>query len=83
MFKSAAIVAIAAVMTTVASPAFAKPEGRFGSAKITYNEKTNKYCLRTAQPSSLIPSVTCRTADAWADAGLTITRKASTQLAQR
>jgi hypothetical protein len=83
MFKSAAIIAIAAAMTTIATPAFAQPEGRFGSAKITYNEKTNKYCLREARPNSPIPAVTCRTADAWADAGLTITRKASTQLAQR
>lgn len=82
--KTIAIVAvIAAAMTTAATPAFAKYEGRFGEGKVTYNQKTNKYCVRIADPSSILPHTLCRTAEAWADAGLTITRKPATQLAQR
>lgn len=81
--KTIAILAIAAVMTAAAAPAFAKAEGRFGAGKVTYDKKTNKYCVRVADPGRVLPHVICRTADAWADAGLTITRKPTTQLAQR
>ena len=81
--KTVAIIAVVAAMTTAAAPAFAKSEGRFGEGKVTYNQKTGKYCVRIADPSTILPHTICRTADAWADAGLTITRKPATRLAQR
>ncbi|WP_176592001.1 hypothetical protein [Sphingobium sp. EM0848] len=81
--KTVAIFAIAAAMTTAATPAFAKYEGRFGEGKVTYQQKTNKYCVRVADPSRILPHTICRTADAWAQAGLTITHKPATQLAER
>ncbi|PJG48644.1 hypothetical protein CAF53_10655 [Sphingobium sp. LB126] len=81
--KIATIFAIAAAMTMAATPAFAKSEGRFGEGKVTYNPRSGKYCIRFADPGSIMLHSICRTADAWADAGLTITRKPATQLAER
>lgn len=81
--KSIAIVVIAAVMTTAAAPAFARAEGSFGRAKVTFNEKTNTYCFKEEQAGSLVPRVDCRTKAEWSDAGLTITHKPAVQLAQR
>lgn len=78
------IVFIAAITAaTIATPALARVEGSFGRAKMTLNEKTGKYCLKQTLSGSLNPRVICRTVDGWADAGLTITRKPATQLAQR
>ncbi|WP_278394049.1 hypothetical protein [Sphingobium yanoikuyae] len=81
--KTIAIIAAAAAMTVAASPAFAQPEGKFGNAKVSYEEKTDRYCFREVQPSTLVPRVDCRSKQDWADAGLTISRKPAVQLAQR
>ncbi|MDI1294572.1 MAG: hypothetical protein PSY12_01560 [bacterium] len=81
--KIAAIIAITAAVTTVAAPAFAQPTGTFGKAKVTYNQKANTYCLKEVLPSTIVPQITCRTVQDWADAGLKITRKPAVQLAQR
>lgn len=83
MKPAIAIVAIVAGMTSLAAPASAQVQGSFGNAKVTYNAKTEKYCFRETRPSSLVPSIQCRTASEWADLGLTITRKPATQFAQR
>jgi len=78
------IVFVAAITAaTIATPALARVAGSFGGAKMTLNEKTGKYCLKQTVSGSLIHRVICRTVDEWADAGLTITRKPATQLAQR
>ena len=81
--KTVAIIVIAAVMTTAAAPAFARSEGSFGRAKVTFNEKANTYCFKEEQARSLAPRIDCRTKAEWADAGLTITHKPAVQLAQR
>ncbi|WP_242128386.1 hypothetical protein [Sphingobium sp. Sx8-8] len=81
--KNSIFIAAIAAAATLATPSFARVEGRFGEAKMTLNEKTGKYCLKQSVPGRINPLVTCRTADARADAGLTITRKPATQLAQR
>lgn len=79
----AAILASTTVVTAAATPAFAQPQGQFGQAKVSYNQKTDSYCIKEVRPSSIVPQISCRTAKAWADAGLTITRKPAVQLAQR
>jgi len=81
--KTIAIIAAATVMTVAAAPAFAQPEGKFGNAKVSYEEKTDRYCFREVQPSTLVPRVDCRSKQDWADAGLTISRKPVVRLAQR
>lgn len=81
--KSAAIFAIAAAITSVATPAFAQPEGTFGQAKISYDQKSEKYCVKQTLPSTIVPSISCRTAAQWSEAGLTISRKPAVQLARR
>lgn len=79
-----AAVAVATLTVSAAStPAFAKAQGNFGSAKVTYNQKTGSYCFKESVTGSLIPVTQCRTKEEWAQAGLTITRKASVQFAQR
>ncbi|QJR01845.1 hypothetical protein HH800_06300 [Sphingobium yanoikuyae] len=79
--KTIAIIAAAAAMTVAATPAFAQPVGKFGN--VSYEEKTDRYCFREVQPSTLVPRVDCRSRQDWADAGLTISRKSAVQLARR
>lgn len=81
--KIIAVIAIAASISTAATPAFAKAEGSFGREKVSFNEKTNRYCFKYARPDSRIPYNECRTKEDWAQAGLTITHKPAIQLAQR
>ncbi len=81
--KTATIVAIAAALTSIAAPAFAQPEGTFGKAKVTFDQKTNKYCLKEVPPSAIVPAISCRTVEDWAQAGLTISHKPAVQLARR
>lgn len=80
-----AAVAVATVAVSAAStPAFAKqPHGSFGAAKVSYDSKTDRYCFRETVTGSRIPVTQCRSRSQWAQAGLTITRKAAVQLAQR
>ncbi|HUD94546.1 hypothetical protein [Sphingobium sp.] len=79
----AAIIAVAAAMTSIAAPAAAQDQGNFNKPKVSYNAKTQEYCVKQVLPSSIVPSIQCRTASEWADAGLTITHKPAVQLAQR
>lgn len=81
--KTIAIIAAAVAMTAAATPAFAKPEGTFGSAKVTYDAKSNSYCFKEVPTGSLIARSDCRTKAEWAQAGLTIAHKPVVQLAQR
>ncbi|MDX3901093.1 MAG: hypothetical protein QHC40_11390 [Sphingobium sp.] len=81
--KTATIVAIAAALTSLAAPALAQPEGSFGKAKVTFDRKLNKYCLKEVLPSTIVPAISCRTAEDWAQAGLTISHKPAVQLARR
>lgn len=85
--KTIAFIAAVAVATVAVSaattPAFAKAEGKFGAAKVTYNEATGRYCFKETVTGSHIPVTQCRTKDEWAQAGLTISRKSSVQFAQR
>ncbi|WP_298400315.1 hypothetical protein [Sphingobium sp.] len=81
---AAAVIAAAVTVSATATPAFAQPEGRFGAAKVTYDQKTDRYCFREPVAGSLIPATRCRSKADWAEQGLTITRtKAPVQLAQR
>ncbi|MGA1808077.1 hypothetical protein VHN57_11460 [Sphingobium sp. WW5] len=81
--KTIAIIAAAAAMTVAAAPAFAQPEGQFGNAKVSYEKKTDRYCFREVQPSTLVPRVDCRSKQEWAEAGLTISHQSPFQLARR
>ena len=86
--KTIAIIAAAAAMTVAAAPAFAQPEGKFGNATVRYDAKADRYCFREVRPSSLVPSVDCRSKQDWAEAGLTINHVAidhasAVQLARR
>jgi hypothetical protein len=81
-FAAAILVATVAV-SAAATPAFAQPQGRFGDAKVTYQAKTDRYRFRETRIASRTPSVQCRTKAGWAQDGLTISRKAPVQLAQR
>ncbi|MDO7835382.1 hypothetical protein Q4610_10020 [Sphingobium sp. HBC34] len=79
-----AAVAIATVAVSAASaPAFAQATGQFGNAKVRHDAKTDRYCFSEAITGSRVPLVQCRTKAQWAQAGLTITRKAAVQIAQR
>ena len=81
--KTITIIAAATAMTVAAAPAFAQPEGKFGNAKVRYEEKTDRYCFREVQPSTLVPRVDCHSKQEWAEAGLTISHQSPFQLARR
>ncbi len=81
-----AAVAVATVTVSAAStPTFAQDQvqGRFGDAKVTYDAKNDRYCFQERVTGSLIPAKECRSKSDWAEAGLTISRKSTVQLAQR
>lgn len=81
-----AAVAFAAVTVSASStPAFAQDEaqGSFGTAKVTYDQKTDRYCFKDYVSGSLAPVTHCRSKGEWADAGLTISHTSTVQLAQR
>lgn len=80
---AAAILAATVAVSAAATPAFAQAQGSFGKARVTYNQKTDRYCFREPVPSAVVPIVQCRSKDEWARNGLTITHKTSVQLAQR
>ncbi|EQB12760.1 hypothetical protein [Sphingobium lactosutens] len=79
--KTIIIATVAAAF--VATPALAQPEGTFGRAKVSYDEQSDTYCFRETPAGSMVPRTECRTKAEWAQAGLTISRKPSMQLAQR
>ena len=80
----AAAVAVATVaISAAATPAFAQAEGRFQTAKVTYNAKTDRYCFRWNVTGMLTPVSECRTKAEWAQEGLTIHHKSAVVLAQR
>ncbi|MCP1469992.1 hypothetical protein J3E64_001679 [Sphingobium sp. OAS761] len=80
---AAAVVAATLAVSAAATPAFAQPEGTFRGARVTYDQKTDRYCFRETVSGSRIPMVECRSKQDWAQAGLTISRKSTVQLAQR
>ncbi|QGP81262.1 hypothetical protein [Sphingobium sp. CAP-1] len=80
---AAAIAAATVAISAASSPAFAKSQGNFGAAKVTYDAKTERYCFKEVVTGSHIPVTECRSKDAWAQAGLTIRHKPAVQLAQR
>lgn len=81
----AAAVAVAAIaVSATATPAFAKAQGRFEGAKVTYDQKTDRYCFHETVTGSLIPVTQCRSKAEWALRGLTIRHApASVQMARR
>ncbi|WP_420143627.1 hypothetical protein [Sphingobium sp.] len=86
--KTIAFIAAVAVATVAVSasstPAFAQPQGKFGSAKVTYDDKTDRYCFRETVTGSLVPVTQCQSKDEWAQNGLTIHHdKLAVQLARR
>jgi hypothetical protein len=81
---TAAMIVAGLTVSAAATPAFAKSEGRFGNARVTYQADSGRYCFREARTGSLIPMTTCRSKAEWAQQGLTIRHKAATvQMAQR
>jgi hypothetical protein len=82
---TAAVIVAGLTVSAAATPAFAKPEGRFGAAKVTYDAVSERYCFREMRSGSMIPATTCRSKGEWAQQGLTIRHKpaARVQLAQR
>ncbi|KQN07486.1 hypothetical protein ASE85_17950 [Sphingobium sp. Leaf26] len=81
---AAAIVAATVAVSASATPAFAQPEGRYGSAKVTYDASTDRYCFRETMTGSIIPVTQCRSKSEWAQNGLTINHsKSAVQLARR
>lgn len=80
---TAAVVAAAIAVSAASTPAFAQSQGSFGKAKVTYDQKNDRYCFRETLSGSLAPTIRCRSKAQWAQAGLTITHKSSVQLAQR
>ncbi|MFD1106998.1 hypothetical protein [Sphingobium olei] len=80
---AAAVIAATVAVSAASTPAFAQAEGRFGTAKVTYDEKTDRYCFRENVTGSLVPVSVCRTKTDWAKDGLTIHHKPAVVLAQR
>lgn len=80
---AAAIVAATVAVSAAATPAFAKAQGRFGDAKVTYNAAQDRYCFREPRAGSVVPVTTCRSKADWALEGLTIRHKPVVQVAQR
>ncbi|MHA6769402.1 hypothetical protein [Sphingobium ummariense] len=80
---AAAVVAATVAISAAATPAFAQPEGSYRGAKVTYQKDSDRYCFRQTVTGSLIPVTDCRSKKEWAQAGLTISRKSTVQLAQR
>lgn len=85
--KTIAFVAALAVATltvsAAATPAFAAPQGAFQGAKVTYDQKTDRFCFRETITGSRIPVTQCQTKAEWAQNGLTIRIAPAVQLAQR
>lgn len=79
----AAIAAATVAVSAAATPAFAQPTGTYGQTKVSYDQKTERYCFKDVVTGSLIPVTTCRSKEEWAKAGLTISHKSTVQLAQR
>lgn len=80
---AAAVVAATIAVSAAATPAFAKAQGRFGDAKVTYDAAQDRYCFRERRTGSLVPATTCRSKAEWALDGLTIHHKPVVQVAQR
>ncbi|EQB30913.1 hypothetical protein [Sphingobium ummariense] len=79
---AAAVVAATVAISAAATPAFARAEGSYRGAKVTL-QKDGRYCFRQEVTGSLVPVTDCRSKEEWAQAGLTISRKSTVQLAQR
>ena len=81
---AAAILAATVAVSAAATPAFAKAQGSFGAAKVTYDAKTDRYCFRETVTGSLIPVTQCRSKSEWAQNGLSISHSQPVvQLARR
>ena len=80
---AAALVAATVAVSAASTPAFAQVQGSFGTMKVTYNAKTNRYCFRETRPSTPVAATQCGSKEMWAREGLTITRTRSVQLARR
>jgi len=81
---AAAIVAATVAVSAAATPAFAQDQGKIGTAKIRYDAKTDRYCVRDTLPSTIVPMSQCRSKTEWAQNGLTIHHNQSVvQLARR
>jgi hypothetical protein len=80
----AAAVAVAAVaVSAAASPAFAKPQASFDGARVTYDQKADRYCFSRTVTGALIPAKQCRTKEDWAREGVVIQHKNAVELARR
>jgi hypothetical protein len=80
----AAAVAVATIaVSAAATPAFAQQNG-VTHAKVRYDVKTDRYCVRATLPSTIVPMAQCRSKAQWAQNGLTINHeKPAVQLARR
>jgi hypothetical protein len=80
---AAAVVAATVAVSAASTPAFAQAEGRFGTAKVTYQENTGRYCIRNRDAGQLVQKTSCKSKAQWAELGLTIKHKPAVVLAQR
>ena len=81
---AAAIAVATLTISAAATPAFAQPQGRFEGAKVTYDQKTDRYCFSETVTGSRIPVTRCQSKAEWAQSGLTIRHEpSSVQLARR
>ncbi|WP_311269974.1 hypothetical protein [Sphingobium sp. WCS2017Hpa-17] len=81
---AAAIVAATVAVSAAATPAFAQEQSGITAAKVRYDAKTDRYCIRQTLPSTIVPMAQCRSKSEWAQNGLTINHsKPAVQLARR
>ncbi|HWI85687.1 MAG TPA: hypothetical protein VNT42_05100 [Sphingomonas sp.] len=72
----------AATLSVVAVPALAGPPRGANEIKVTYNAKSNKYCISQLITGSRVPRSECRSKADWSKEGLLIGEPA-VKLAQK
>lgn len=77
------IAIVAANVALVSTPAFAQPEGKAGTAKVTYDRESGEYCFSDVVTGSRIAKTDCRSKAEWADAGIQIRHEDKVELARR
>lgn len=74
--------AVATLIASTAAPVLAgEPSGE--KQKLTYDPKSDKYCMKAEFTGTRMAKSICRTREQWANEGVVIPQKADTAIAKR
>lgn len=76
-FQTIARSATAAALLIAGAASAAPKKADLGTAWMTYNAKTDRYCMtsKEAETGTRLPRMICRSADAWKADGINVTRR--------